>query len=320
MKLTVDCEVSNQLPMLHHDGALTYLLSKSNAKWLDCPLEAFVCNQHGLKAEPDYPLAAISANADGINVADSYWLRADPVHLTMQRDSFGLGEPAPLSVKREHADSLVASFNQYFNQEGLIFFIGNSGAWYLQVQYVPDIKTSLPSLAMGKNIFQFMPQGEASAKWRAYLNELQMLLFSHPANMDREADGAPVVNSIWLSGGGVMPLRVAPNNDVDLIVADSALYQGLARWQGLPNQPVAMNLGVDFNNIATYQHVRLQLQGKHLLNGVDFQVLLNALKAKKIKELTLNLGCYEKSLIATITYWDTLKFWRKSKPVIQFLA
>lgn len=320
MNLTVDCVLTNQLSVLPSDSGLAYLLGKANVTWLNTPLEALVCDQHGLNIAPDYPIAAIAANADGLDVGNDYWLRADPVHLTMQRDSFSLSEPAPMPIARAHAESIVESLNQHFNQTGLTFLIGNSGAWYLCLKHTPEIKTSLPSESVGKNVFQLMPQGEASAKWRAYLNEVQMLLFSHPVNTAREASGMPIVNSIWLSGGGVMPLCAVPKKRFDLIVANSALYRGLAEWAGLPSHPLSMHLNDDFKHMAAHQHVRLQLQGEYLSGGAAFKVLLNALKAKKIKELTLHLGCYEKTLIATITYWDTLKFWRKSKPVMQFLV
>lgn len=320
MKLTVDCEVTSQLSALQQTSALGYLLSKANTAWLDIPLEALVCNQYGLKPAQDYPIAAVAASADGLEIGDAFWLRADPVHLTMQRDSFSLSEPLPIQVKHEHAKHIVASLNQHFNAEGLTFFIGNSGAWYLRLNQVPQIKTSLPSVAIGKNSYQFMPQGDMSAKWRAYLNEAQMLLFSHPVNAARELAGAPVINSLWLSGGGIMPLRATPYHDFDLMVANSPFYLGLAQWSGLPSQVMAMLLDDVIHGAASRQHVHLQLTREQLLDDASFQVLLNALKTKKIKALNLNLGCYEKTLVLTMTSLGNYKFWRKLKPVMHFLA
>ncbi len=318
MKLTIDCVVTSQLSALQQTSALGYLLSKASVTWLDLPLEAMVCKQYGLKPALDYPIAAIAASADGLEVGDAFWLRADPVHLTMQRDSFSLSEPLPVQVEREHAESIVASLNLHFNTEGLTFFIGNSGAWYLRLNQAPQIKTSLPSIAVGKNIYQFMPQGDMSAKWRAYLNEAQMLLFTHPVNAARELAGTPVINSVWLSGGGRLPLRVRPYSDFDLIVANSPFYLGLAQWSGAPSQVMAMNLDEVIQSAASRPHV--QLSEEQLLDDACFHVLLTAFKAKKIKVLTLNLGCYERTLTATITRLDTFKFWRKLKPVMHYLV
>ena len=324
MKLTVDCILTSQLSALPHDSALAYLLSKANREWLDLPLEALLCNQHGLKPELDYPLAVIAVGADGLNAGDAYWLRADPVHLTMQRDSFSLSDPVPVPMRGEHAEHLVASLNQHFGQDGLTFVIGRSGAWYLRLNQAPQIKTDLPSVAVGKGIYQFMPQGATSAKWRAFLNEAQMLLHDHPVNMVRESAGEVAVNSIWLSGGGVMPLRAGLHrdihNDVDLIIADHPFYRGLAQWSGFPSQAIAVNPAAILQNAASYRHVRLQWPSEQSLSEMGFHVLLNALKANKIKALTLNLGCYEKTLTATMTRLDTFKFWQKLKPVMHFLA
>ncbi|MDP3678685.1 MAG: hypothetical protein Q8R23_06310, partial [Methylotenera sp.] len=168
--------------------------------------------------------------------------------------------------------------------------------------------------------YQFMPQGDMSAKWRAYLNEAQMLLFSHPANAARELAGAPVINSLWLSGGGMIPLRATPQHDSDLMVANSPFYLGLAKWSGLPSQVMAMHLDDVIQGVASRQHVHLQLTREQSLDDASFQVLLNALKTKKIKALNLNLGCYEKTLVLTMTSLDHYKFWRKLKPVMHFLA
>lgn len=322
MKLTVDCVVTSQLSALQQTSSFGYLLSKASTTWLDLPLEAVVCNQYGLKSALDYPIAAIAASADGLEVGDAFWLRADPVHLAMQRDSFSLSEPLPVQIEYEHAERIVASLNQHFNADGLAFFIGNSGAWYLRLNQAPQIKTSLPSVAVGKNIYQFMPQGDMSAKWRAYLNEVQMLLHSHPVNIARESAGADAINSVWLSGGGKMPSRAKPDHDnnVDLIVAGNPFYLGLAQWSGLPSQVMATNLEDVIQGSALRQHVHLQLSEEQLLGDACFHVLLKAFKAKRIKALTLNLGCYERTLTATITRLDTFKFWRKLKPVMHYLV
>ncbi len=98
MKLTVDCVLTHQLASLPEDSALARLLDAAQVTRSETPLEALVSQQFGLEAMPDFPIAAISAAADGLEVGSAYWLRADPVHLVMQRDCFALGEPAPLVV------------------------------------------------------------------------------------------------------------------------------------------------------------------------------------------------------------------------------
>lgn len=319
MKLTVDCALTNNLLALPADSALARLISKANIKQLDVPLEALVCSQHGLAAKPDYPIAAIAAYADGLAVGDNYWLRADPVHLMLQRDSFSLSEPVPLEVEREHAELIIASLNQHFEQDGMTFCIGNSGAWYLRLKQKPEIQTTLPSVAMDRNVYQFMPQGAAASSWVSYLNEMQMLLHDHPVNIQRESKHQAAINSVWLSGGGFMPQPLPAENDIDLFVASSPLYHGLAQWTGLVIKPAEQPLSKFLQHIDAQLHARMELPGHHLSDDANFNVFWQALSARKVEHLTLNLGCYEKTLVATIRPVDTYKFWRKSKPVAIYL-
>ena len=175
MHLTLDCEfnhfliealefnAASNLSLNNH--ALSQLLSKAVVQPLNVPLEALISTQFGLINAPDYPIAAIAAAIDGLEVADKYWLRADPVHLVLQRDCFSLGEPIPLHVDIAQANHMVATLNQHLNQDGLTILIGESGAWYIASDEALQVETTLPSVAADKNIHSFLPQGVQAAKW-----------------------------------------------------------------------------------------------------------------------------------------------------------
>lgn len=319
MKLTVDCSLSHSLLGLPADSALAYLLSRAHVRELDLPLEALICTQHGLKATPDYPIAAIAASADGLAVGDDYWLRADPVHLLLQRDSFSLNEPVPLQVEREHADLIIASLNRHFADDGMTFCIGDSGAWYLRLNSLPDMQTTLPAVALDRNIYQFMPQGAAASVWLSYMNEIQMLLHDHPANIERESRHQAAVNSVWFSGGGYMPQTLPSKNGFDCLIGDSPLYQGLAKNAKLAILPIEQTVTTSLQHVDARQHVRMELPAHHLSDDDSFDLLRQALRAGKVRQLTLNLGCYEKTLVATLRPVDTYKFWRKTKPIDTYL-
>lgn len=320
MKLTVDCALSNALLNLAEGSALARLLSRASVRRLDLPLEALVCSQHGLSAKTDYPIAPLAAAAEGLDVGDAYWLRADPVHLQLQRDSFSLSEPVPLQVQREHAVLIIASLNEHFSHDGMTFMMGSSGAWYLRLAMPPEIQTTLPSVALGRNIFQHMPQGARASTWLSYLNEVQMLLHEHPVNAERESGHGAAVNSVWLSGGGVMPPAFFKQDDTDLMLGSSPLYHGLAAWSGLAIRAADQDLSQSLQSLDTCLHARVELSGQHLSDDDNFNILWDALRARKIEQLTLNLGCYEKTLVATIKPINTYRFWRSSKPVGSYLV
>jgi len=313
VKLTVDCALGNSLLALAGDSALARLLSKASVRLLDLPLEAVTCVQHGLAARPDYPIAPIAAHADGMAVGDAYWLRADPVHLLLQRDSFSLSEPAPLQVTQNHAELMIATLNRHFSQDGMTFCCGSSGAWYVRLDKAPQIQTTLPCVVLDRNVYPFMPQGADASAWISYLNEIQMLLHDHPANMQRESGHQAVINSVWFSGGGVMPQPRAAN-DIDRFVASSPFYRGLAQWSGVAVQ-AAPPLAELFQHTGGSLHVRLELPGQHLSDDMNFDEIYDALRSGKIRQLTLNLGCYEKTLVAALRPIDTYKFWRSSQPI-----
>lgn len=321
MKLTVDCDSNGSIFALPQTSALAYLLSKASVTYVASPLELIVCKQHGLTPVQDYPIAAIAASADGLKVGGAYWLRADPVHLVLQRDSFSLTEPCPLSVLRADADAMISSLNQHFEPDGLMFCLGESGAWYLRVEQKLQIKTSLPAMAIGQNVAHYMPQGTTANVWVSYLNEMQMLLHGHAANAARELAGDVVVNSVWLSGGGVMPAPLTTNSAANgCIVGSSAFYRGLAQHCGLMYQHVASSVEHTISQWETRSEIRMQLPQAWLGTEQTFQELLQALQTKKITQLVINLACYEKTLTATINPLDLYKFWRKSKPISAYLV
>jgi len=327
VKLIVDCILNLESYDLRKAGALAQLLSKGKVTQFEKPLITLICEQYGLNETPDHAIAAISAKIDGLDVGDAYWFRANPVHLILQRDSFSLAEPFPLQVACEHADDMIVSLNQHFNQDGLVFMIGHSGTWYLRVAQFQKIKTNLPEIVVGKNIHQFLPRGEDASKWLAVLNEVQMLLHEHPANIARESLGEVAVNSIWLSGGGVMPQVADLQGDKPTLVADDIFYQGLASWADFPLQALPKQFDVILQKYSLQKpvkHLRLSLPSTYNLNGQSldeawFDPILAALKIKKIKELRLNLGFYEKTLSVDIQPLDTYKFWRSLKPAMDYL-
>ena len=312
MQLTVDLEISHTFA---HQKNLEKLVGKADVSLKPIPLEALLSQYFSLQLAPDYPLAAVAASADGINVAEGYWMRADPVHLVLQRDSFSLGEPVPLIVSGQDTHQMIATLNAHFAQDGMSFFAGKSGAWYMQWPETPDIRTNLPSSVIGKDIHSFMPKGAYAGKWLSHLNEIQMLLFEHPVNLAREASGLGVVNSIWISGGGSLPAQPEASRQV-LLTGDTPLYRGLAKWAGLHYQMLG---NVEALLAMPEQDVRLYLQAD---SGLETWLdgFYQALKARKIKQLTFNIGFYDRCLVATLQPWDLYRFWQNNKSLENLLA
>lgn len=151
--------------------------------------------------QPNLINAALAWQQLGNDAADCYWLYAVPVHLVLQRDTFSMSAPVPLPLDQAEIDTLTGALNKHFEAEGLKFF-WHENYWFLRLASNPNIQTNSPENATNKDIDAFLPTGEGAIHWAAFVNELQMLLFTHPVNQAREAKNLPTVNSIWCYGGG----------------------------------------------------------------------------------------------------------------------
>jgi hypothetical protein len=156
------------------------------------------------------------------------------------RDRIMLADADALSLSRQEADALAAAIGQHFGAD-LSPLPLHPRRWYLQYLQAPRLTTTPLSVAVGRDIDPLLPQGDDAMRFRAELNELQMLLHEHPVNQAREARGELPVNSLWLWGGGRLPVTCA--TPVPLY-AGNAEAQALgtfcnARVRALPTHPDA---------------------------------------------------------------------------------
>ena len=168
--------------------------------------EAWWCQRHGIVKQHDWPLAPISFAADGGAPGNAYWLRADPVHLQVSRDQLVLADSSRFAINGAEASELVRALNAHFGRDGLSFHAPHPTRWYLRLPATVDLRCTPLAEAAGKNIDPLLASGADAGRFRSLSNEAQMLLHSHPVNDAREAAGEMPVNSIWLWGGGTMPL------------------------------------------------------------------------------------------------------------------
>ncbi len=167
-------------------------------------VDAALCSELGIAQQHDYPIAPITLQAAGYAPGSHYWLRADPVHLQIMRDRFMLVDGATLNLARDEAHALIASIHAHFGGDTVLHAL-HPERWALRMEAPPDLVTTPLSQVVGRDIQTQLPQGSDATRLRAWLNELQMLLFEHPVNQAREARGELPVNSLWLWGGGQLP-------------------------------------------------------------------------------------------------------------------
>lgn len=193
-------------------------------------VEGALCAALGVARQQDWPIAPMTLEADGGVAGDAYWLRADPVHLQVMRDRIVLADGQAATLTREEADTLASAVADHFG-ESLRPLPLHPQRWYLRLPAPPDLVTTPPSRATGRDIDPLLPQGTDAMRFRALLNELQMLLHDHPINQRREAHGLFPVNSLWLWGGGCRPAVPAA---APMLYADNPDARALAAYCGAP--------------------------------------------------------------------------------------
>lgn len=216
-------------------------------------MESWLCEAFGVARQQDYPAAPLSLMADGVSPETHYWLRADPVHLGVERDQLILSEGSTFPLAQDEADALIATLNQHFAVDGLHFMAPHPQRWYLRLAHTPALTTHGLYQAAGRNVHSLLPAGEEAMRWRALLNEVQMLMFEHPVNVAREARGIAPVNSIWLSGGGELPQDLL--QPFDQVWANDALAHGLALAARIPYENLPENAAAWLNHAAPGKHL-----------------------------------------------------------------
>lgn len=163
--------------------------------------EAWLCRTFGVDQQQHWPVAPLTAALDGLDAGSGLWLRADPVHLQLQRGrTLVIAAPA-LSIDHGESAALTATLNRHFAADGLVFHALQPSRWHLGTGDLPDDDAlTLDSLA-GRPL----PRAQWRGTWHRRLTEIQMLLHDHPVNQAREARGVPVINSLLLWGGGCKP-------------------------------------------------------------------------------------------------------------------
>jgi hypothetical protein len=271
-------------------------------------------------------LAPITLEADGGVAEDAYWLRADPVHLRVMRDRIVLAGSDALLLSREEADAIADSIGQHFGA-GLSPSPLHPQRWYLRFPEAPRLSTTPLSVAVGCDIDLLLPQGPDALRFRAQLNELQMLLHENPVNQAREARGELPVNSLWLWGGGRLPIACA--TPVPLYAGD-AEAQALgafcgARVQALParlNASLFEHDGVILLDALTQAgQVGDSYGWREALRGLEqdwFVPLLGSLRRIGPQGLRLldPVGGQALHLHAR----DAWRFWRRPRPLISMLG
>ena len=174
-----------------------------------------------------WSLAAITRQRDAGDAAGQAWLRADPAFVRPDMTGARVMAIGELGLSRAEADALLAELRPLFGDAGFALSAPDPARWYLALPAGATLPAfSPPETVLGDDLFLHLPEGPEGRRWRALLNEAQVLLHHHPVNAARIAAGRVPANSLCFWGAGRLPDRV--RGKVAKVASDDATLASLA--------------------------------------------------------------------------------------------
>lgn len=179
-----------------------------------------------------WPMAAITRQRDAGDAVLHQWLRADPAFVRPDMSGARVMAIGELGLTADEADALTRPLKPLFGDTGFQLSAPVPSRWYLALPIEAKLPLfSPPEAVLGDDLLAHLPDGPEGRRWRALLNEAQVILHNHPVNTAREAAGKVPVNSLCFWGAGRLPdhVRTAATG----VVSNDIELQSLAQLAGL---------------------------------------------------------------------------------------
>jgi hypothetical protein len=315
-----------------HLPALTTLLARARAqRFAAITTEGWLCQAFEVERQHDWPIAPLTLELDGGDPGGAYWLRADPVHVEVERTRLALLDSALFDLTADEAQSLVQTLQDHFSRDGFHFHAPMPKRWYVRAAGARDLTTRGVREAAGQDMQRNLPEGADALSWHRVFNEAQMLLHEHPVNESREGRGELTVNSVWLWGGGTRP--GVPGRPFDHVWSDDPVAAALgaagdAHSARLPADAhewlASAGASAVSSGLVVLDALRVPASyhdtdaWRHRLSALEsswFAPLSKAFRNRGLTGLALVVPAARDCWRFEIGRRDLLKFWRAPKPL-----
>ena len=187
----------------------------------------------GALADGSLPFAARLADALSLPEArNAAWGLLTPVNLQAGREQIRLNNPQDLQLDEAASRALLAIVRPLFESDGYALHWAAPLQWLATHPQFDALPCASLDRVIGRHLDPWLPDQRAARAVRRLQNEVQMLMYTHPVNDQREAAGLPTVNSFWLSGCGKLQAVAAAVADVqvDDRLRSPALAEDWAAW------------------------------------------------------------------------------------------
>jgi len=151
-------------------------------------------------SDVDVPIAKLRAmQVRSLETEKRLWC-LDPVYIQIDKEDAVLQANEELGLTESEARQIIEDLNTHFAQDNIKLHYHSAHRWLLEAEL--ELATTSLSTVLLNPISGYQPTGRDEKKWRNLINEVQMLLYAHPVNQQREEHGELPANSVWLWGGG----------------------------------------------------------------------------------------------------------------------
>jgi len=184
-------------------------------------------------ADETMPVAALRHHARGGDARSGIWMCADPAYVQSEATGARLMACPLPDISGEEARAFAAALVPLFEDASLAFAVDTPAAWCVRLPgSAPGVAFTSPVDALGANLLDCLPSGDAGRPWRRLFNESQIALHAHPVNAGRLAAGKLPVNALWFWGAG--PLPDAVESRLASLASSDDVLRGLAMLAGVP--------------------------------------------------------------------------------------
>lgn len=309
--------------------ALASLLARASVDKMDAESpESWIASRFGLtNNDRTFPFAAVASRAEPIgHSSDKYWLRADPVHLSVNRDRMVLLDASQLSITATECAALAVNLQEHFKNDDFSIHAPDPQRWYISSSQPISIHTHPISDVRGCNVADYWFDGPGRGLWQTRLSEMQMLLHADPVNEARDTDGRLPINGIWLWGAGDLPSAL--NHEYARVISNDVLLEGVAsitaaqfleaskfRWSAVSPKEDGNTL-VELDELALPTAYGEWDAWQTSLSALDqnwFAPALAALKNGRLKEIKIYALSKKHSRVFSIKRIDLMKLWRHAQ-------
>jgi hypothetical protein len=214
------------------------------------PFELALAQANGLPGNPGHlPWAAFKTGTVGLPCA---FIKL--CHWQVGADHVRLSPPEDLTLDDATSRVLLAAMAPYFLEDGITLqpYGELPGTWLATGEVFRGLRNVSLDRLVGRHLTRAVLDGAGTpaATLRRLQNEMQMLLYTHPANEARQQQGLAPVNSFWVTGAGVLEkmlpaaqdVRVEPRLHAPALRRDAAAHAQV--WQAVDADACAALLAV----------------------------------------------------------------------------